>query len=344
MNKKTQNKRDFISTQNWSLDQLESLLKLTNSVKEKPEKYANSLKQKSVCMFFYNPSTRTRNSTEVAAYQLGMHPTFNSIKDSWIGYESESIKDTAVVLARYYDAIGIRVFPNSVKWIYKEANRSLRKFAKWANVPIINFEDDQYHPLQALTDIYTMREKLGDLHNKKIVISWAYHPKPLPLSVPNSILLNSTRFGMDVTLAHPEHYELDEDITSLAEKNAKESGGTFEVSNTIEEGYEDADVVYVKSWGSIKEYGNPREEKQLRLPHRESWRIQPKHFDYTSQNSYFMHCLPIRRNIVADDEVIDGEHSIVYDQAENRLYTIKSLLYYLLKSPRPKGRGFLRVH
>ncbi|MGV9172290.1 MAG: N-acetylornithine carbamoyltransferase [Promethearchaeia archaeon] len=331
MSKKKQHKLDFISTQDWSLDRLESLLKLTQDVKKNPEKYADTLKQKSVCMFFYNPSTRTRNSTEVAAYQLGMHPTFNSIKDSWIGYQSESIKDTAVVLARYYDAIGIRVFPNSVNWIYKEANRRLRTFAKWANVPIINFEDDQYHPLQALTDIYTMREKLKELQNKKIVISWAYHPKPLPLSVPNSILLNSTRFGMDVTLAHPKNYALDEEITKLAQQNTQKSGGTFEVSHDIREAYEDADIIYVKSWGSIKEYGNPRDEKKLRLPYRDSWRIQEKHFDNTSKNSYFMHCLPMRRNIVADDEVIDGKHSIVYDQAENRLYTVKSLLYYILK-------------
>ena len=334
MAEKSRKKIDFITTQDWTLDDLESLIKLTEDVKKNPTNYADTLKQKSLCMFFYNPSTRTRNSTEVAAYQLGMHPTFNSIKDSWIGYQSESIKDTAIVLARYYDAIGIRVFPNSVNWIYKEANRRLRTFAKWADVPIINFEDDQYHPLQALTDIYTIKEKLNNLKNKKIVISWAYHPKPLPLSVPNSILLMSTRFGMDVTLAHPKNFELDEEMTSVAHKNAKESGGTFKISNEIEGAYENADVVYVKSWGSIKEYGNPRDEKKLRLPHRDSWRIKPEYFENTAKNSCFMHCLPIRRNIVADDEVMDGKHSIVYNQAENRLYTIKSLLYYLLNEKR----------
>ncbi len=328
---KSNPKKDFISTQEWPEEELQNLINLTEDVKKNPKKYNNSLMGKALCMFFYNPSTRTRNSTEVAAYQLGMHPTFNSIKDSWIGYNSESIKDTAHVLARYYDAIGIRIFPVSVNWIYKEGNRILREFASHARIPIINFEDDLYHPLQALTDIYTIKEKFHTPKNKKIVISWAYHPKPLPLSVPNSILLISTRFGMDVTLTHPKHFELDEEIINMARHNAEESGGSLTISNNIEESYEGADVVYIKSWGSCEFYGDPREEKKLRLPYKESWRIKEKYLEYTQTNSIVMHCLPIRRNIVADDEVIDGPHSIVYDQAENRLYTIKALLYYLLK-------------
>jgi N-acetylornithine carbamoyltransferase len=325
------NKIDFISTQDWNKKDLDTLLDLTKDLKLNSEKYVNSLMGKSLCMFFYNPSTRTRNSTEVAAYQLGMHPTFNSIKDSWLGYQSESVKDTAKVLARYYDAIGIRLFPVSVDWIYKEGNRILREFATHSDVPIINFEDDQFHPLQALTDIFTIKEKKGEPKGKKIVISWAYHPKPLPLSVPNSILLITSRYGMDVTLVHPEKYELDDEIINIAKNNIKESGGTLTVSNNIKEAYSDADVVYVKSWGAIKYYGNAKDEKQFRLPYREDWRIKEDYLDYTNSDSIFMHCLPIRRNIVADDAVVDGKHSIIYDQAENRLYTVKALLYYLLK-------------
>jgi len=331
MPSKKSKKADFISTQNWDKEKLDELLNLTKDVKIHPEKYANRLKGKSICMFFYNPSTRTRNSAQVAAYQLGMYPTFNSIKDSWIGYQSESIKDTAIVLARYYDSIGIRIFPNSVNWIYKEGNRILREFAKWTDVPIINFEDDQYHPLQALTDIFTIQEKKKEVKGKKIVISWAYHPKPLPLSVVNSILLLSTRYGMDVTLTHPKNFELDEEIINIAQNNAKESGGMIEISNDIKEAYSDADIVYVKSWGSIQHYGNAKAEKKLRMPYRDDWRIQEKYIDYTKSDSIFMHCLPIRRNIVADAAVVDGKHSVVYDEAENRLYTVKALLYYLLK-------------
>ena len=331
MASKQENNKDFISTQDWDKEELDNLLNLTKNIKLNPKKYRNALDGKTICMFFYNPSTRTRNSTQVAAYQLGMHPTFNSIKDSWIGYKSESVKDTAIVLARYYDAIGIRIFPNSVNWIYKEGNRILREFAKWSNNPVINFEDDQFHPLQALTDIFTIQEKKKKAKGKKIVISWAYHPKPLPLSVPNSTLLIASRYGMDVTLTHPKYYDLDEDIINLAKKNAKESGGSITFSNNIKEAYSDADVVYIKSWGSLKHYGNAKEEKTLRIPYRDDWRIKKDYLDCTNSNSILMHCLPIRRNIVADDEVIDGKHSIIYDQAENRLYTIKALLYYLLK-------------
>ncbi|MHA1272031.1 MAG: N-acetylornithine carbamoyltransferase [Promethearchaeota archaeon] len=328
----SKNKKDFISTQDWTKEELDLLLDLTQDIKQDRQKYENCLSGKSICMFFYNPSTRTRNSTQIAASQLGMHAVFNSIKDSWVGYNSESVKDTAIVLARYYDAIGIRIFPVSVNWIYKKGNEILREFAKWADVPIINFEDDQFHPLQALTDIFTIKEKKKDPKGKKIVISWAYHPKPLPVSVPNSILLITTRYGMNVTLAHPENYELDNEIMELARQNIKNSGGSLTITNDIEEGFTDADVIYVKSWGSIKEYGNPKAEKKLRLPYRDEWRISAKHMALTKEDSIFMHCLPIRRNIVAEDNVIDGKHSVIYDEAENRLYTIKALLYYLLNN------------
>lgn len=325
------NKMDFISTQDWSKEDLDTLLDITKDLKSHPEKYRNTLMGKSLCMFFYNPSTRTRNSTEVAAYQLGIHPTFNNIKDAWIGSQSESVKDTAKVLARYYDAIGIRLLPVSVNWKYKEGNRILREFAEHSDVPIINFEDDQFHPLQALTDIYSIKEKKGDPRGKKIVISWAYHPKPLPISVPNSTLLITSRYGMDITLAHPKGYDLDGDIINIAKNNVKEYGGSLTISNDIAEAYSDANIVYVKSWGALKYYGNAKEEKLLRMPYRDNWRIKEDYLDFTDSNSILMHCLPIRRNIVADDAVIDGKHSIVYDQAENRLYTVKALLYDLLK-------------
>ena len=329
--------KNFISTQDWKKEDLDKILTLAKDMKLNPSKYFKILDGKSICMFFFNPSTRTRNSTQVAASQLGMFPIFNSIKDSWIGYKgSESIKDTAKVLSRYYDVIGIRIFPNAVDWKYKEGDNILREFSRWADVPIINFEDDQFHPLQALTDIFTIQEKKKETKGKKIVISWAYHPKPLPVSVPNSILLASSRYGMDISLVYPEDFELDEEIINLAKKNVNSSGGSLNFSNDIAEAYDAADVIYIKSWGSLKHYGNAKEDKKLRLPYRDSWRIQEKHMELTKPDSIFMHCLPIRRNVVADDAVVDGKHSVVYDQAGNRLYTIKALLYYLLKESNEK--------
>ena len=323
-------KKDFITTQDWKREELDELLDITTEVKSNSQKYATSLNSKSFCMLFYNPSTRTRNSCEVAVHELGGHAVFNSLKDTWIGFQSESIKDTANVLARYFDAIGIRIFPNIVNWRYKEGNKIMQDYAKHANIPVINFEDDMYHPCQALTDIYTIKEKLGKVENKKVVISWAYHPKALPMSVTNSILLASTRYSMDVTLAHPKGFDLDKDIIKIAKNNVKEYGGSFEISNNNTESYKDADVIYLKSWGSLKEYGNMKVEKQMRIPYRESWRLKSEHMELTNKKSVFMHCLPVRRNLVVDDEVIDGPHSIVYDQAENRLHNMKALLFYLL--------------
>ncbi len=331
---KPRTKKDFICTQEWKKEELDEVLRIAKDLKAKPEKYRNSIPGKSVGMLFFNPSTRTRNSTEVAAFQLGMHTVYNGMDDAWIGYESESVKDTASVLGRFYDAIGIRMFPNAVQWKYKEANRTVREFAKWTDIPVINFEDDLFHPLQELADMLTIQEKKKTPKGKKIVITWAYHPNALPTSVVNSILLISTRYGMDVTLAHPINYELDEEIMKMAKSNAKQAGGSLAVSHDIKEAYKDADIVYAKSWTSLKQYGHAKEEKKLRMPYRDEWRVKESYFEYTKPDSVFMHCLPIKRNFVADDAVVDGKHSVVYDQAENRLFTVKALLYYLLAESR----------
>jgi N-acetylornithine carbamoyltransferase len=265
--------------------------------------------------------------------QLGGYCVYNDPQYTWWGQASESIKDTATVLSRYHAGIGIRMFPNRIGWVWGESNRQLREFAKYSSKPVINLEDDLYHPLQECTDIFTIKEKFRTPEKKKIVISWVYHPKPLPMSVPNSITLISTRFGMDVTLLCPPGYELHEHILSQALSNAQENGGSFNVTHDIQEGYRDADVVYVKSWGSLLHYGEAREEKKLRMPYRSNWICQQSYMDWTQKHSIFMHCLPVRRNIEVTDEVIDGSHSVVYDEAENRLHTAKAVLYYLMKNP-----------
>jgi len=186
-----------------------------------------------------------------------------------------------------------------------------------------------YHPCQALSDIMTIKEKKKKLKNKKITISWAYHPKPLPMSVANSILLMSTRFGLDVTLTHPKGFDLSPQILDIAKDNAQQAGSDFQIVNDMEEGYNDADIVYVKSWGAFKEYGNFPKEKKLRQPYRDKWICNEDIMNKTKKDSVFMHCLPVRRNVVVTDGVIDGPHSVVYDQAENRLHVEKALLMKL---------------
>lgn len=291
---------------------------------------SDDLKGKTFVMIFFNPSTRTRNSFAIAMYELGGYPLFHESEKIWLGQKSESPKDTAKVLSRYAHGLGIRIFPNVTKWKYGASNQLVQELAKWADIPLINLEDDLYHPCQALTDIFTIREKKKKLAGKKFVLSWAYHPKPLPVSVPNSTVLNMTRFGLDVTLLHPKNFDLDTKIINLAKENAKNNGGSFEIVHSLDDGYADADIVYVKSWGSLKEYGNFPEEKKLRLPYRNSWICDEDKMNLTKKDSIFMHCLPIRRNIVATDGVMDGSHSVVYDQAENRLHVQKAILLKLL--------------
>ncbi|MEM1798614.1 MAG: hypothetical protein QXX87_05260, partial [Candidatus Jordarchaeales archaeon] len=227
--------KDLITTQEWELEAIEDTLKLAFDVKKRPQSYSDALRGKSLIMLFFNPSTRTRLSFEIGMTQLGGHAVYMEAESGWIGRGSESIKDTASVMARYGDAISIRIFPNVTGWRYGESNRVVREFAMWADVPVINMECDMFHPCQELADIMTIIEKKGDPHGKKFLLSWVYHPNPLPCSVPNSALLISTRFGMDVTLLHPEGFELDQQIMEWAKKNAEESGGSIEVTSNVEE-------------------------------------------------------------------------------------------------------------
>ncbi|MHA1730582.1 MAG: N-acetylornithine carbamoyltransferase [Promethearchaeota archaeon] len=325
-------KKDFITTQDWDLGDLRDVLELAGELRSDPRKFAHELDGESLGMIFFNPSTRTRNSFEVGMAQLGGHAVYNDSSSSWLGRQSESVKDTASVMSAYHSILGIRIFPNVVRWKFGAGNRILRDFARHSRVPVVNFEDDLYHPCQALSDVFTMRDRLGSLEGKRVTVAWAYHPRPLPVSVPNSTVLNTTRFGLDVTLLHPPGFELDGDTIEAARRNAGESGGSFRVVHDLEEGYRDADVVYVKSWGSLKAYGDMRAEKKLRVPFREQWTCTAELMSLAGESSLFMHCLPVRRNVVVTDEVIDGPHSIVYEQAGNRLHVQKALLLYLLRN------------
>jgi N-acetylornithine carbamoyltransferase len=321
--------KDLITTQEWSFEELESVLGLAEEMKRNPKKFSSELQGKSLIMLFFNPSTRTRLSFEIGMTQLGGHSIYMDAEKSWIGKGSESIKDTASVMARYGNGISIRIFPNITDWQYGKSNEVVREFAKWSNIPVINMECDLFHPCQALADILTIKEKKGNLNGKKFVLSWVYHPRPLPVSVPNSALLIATRFGLDVTLLHPEGFELDEQIMKWARSNCEANGSTLEVSHSMEEAYRDADIIYVKAWGSLKHYGKFEEEKKLRIKYR-NWICNEELMEHTNKNSIFMHCLPIRRNIEATDGVIDGPHSVVYDEAENRLHVQKAVLSLII--------------
>jgi N-acetylornithine carbamoyltransferase len=177
----------------------------------------------------------------------------------------------------------------------------------------------------------TLREKLGTVEGKRFVLTWAWHPKALPTAVPVSAALAAARLGMEIVIARPEGYELDPEDTALIRKTAQEAGGKFvHISDDPDDALVGADAVYVKSWGSVKLYGQPAEEAERRAGLRD-WRLTPsRHRSTRGRKGIVMHCLPVRRNVEIDDKVLDGPHSVVVDQAENRLHVQRALLLELI--------------
>jgi len=328
----------FVNVADYSREQLEAVIE--DAVRIKKNRLKPKLNGKNLILLFFDPSLRTRTSFELAMMQLGGNVvTLNAGGDTWKleieegavmdGPNAEHIKDAAKVLGRYADAIGVRSFPRMQSWEKDREDPVLGAFVKHAGVPIVNLESSLHHPNQALGDIMTIRERFGkDLKGVPITISWANHPKALPMAVPNSMLLASALFGMDVRLVRPEGYDLDERITAEAEELCRRSGGTLTVTDDVKRGFSGSKVVYAKSWGSLRFYGRPQEEAEFRktLAH---WIVDDEKMAMTD-SAVFMHCLPVRRNVVVADSVIDGPRSIIYDEAENRLHIQKSVLAHML--------------
>jgi len=328
----------FLSTENWSQDDLQTILEQAKQLKEQP--LNNTLKGKSIVMLFLNPSMRTRTSFQLGMQQLGgIAIVLQPGKDAWgiefkpnvlmDGEAEEHIIEVAGVLSRYSDLIALRAFPSFTDWSDDRQDKLINALAKYASVPVVNMETI-VHPCQELALMQTMQEKLGKVQNKKFVLTWAYHPKPLNTAVANSAALISTKFGMDVTLLCPdEHYLLDTHYMSKAQEFAKTYGGRFTVTHDIQEAYEGADFIYAKSWGSLDFYQDPVKD----MAHRKQY----QHFTVNQEkmamtnNAYFSHCLPLRRNIQATDTVMDAAYCVAIDEAENRLHAQKALMMKLIK-------------
>ncbi len=333
--------RDLITTQEWSREELDRIIKLAAELKEKQKRGIphKLLEGKTLYMVFYNPSLRTRNSFQIGIFQLGgqgiyLAPTAMyrpALAGNEIPYVTERISDVTRVLSRYGHAISIRIYGESVNWIYGKGNQIVREFAKWADIPVINMECDMFHPCQAMADVLTMKEKLGTLEGKKVVVSWTYSGGVKPVAVPQSCVLNFTRFGADVILAHPKGLELDSEIMKWTKKNADESGGSFRMSYSMNEAFEAADVVYPKSWGALK-FMSPNvpkvdEKGMLELMNKhKDWITTTEKLDLCAKDVIYMHCLPADRGMEVTDEVIDGPHSLVFDEAENRLHAQKAIM------------------
>jgi N-acetylornithine carbamoyltransferase len=327
----------FLSTRDWTREQLDGLLDLAAELKQQP--IQSHLRGKSIALMFLNPSLRTRASFELGMQQLGgIAIVLQPGKDAWgvefepgavmDGDAEEHIAEVAGVLSRYCDLIALRAFPLFQDWSSDREDAVIRALARYSTVPVVNMETI-VHPCQELALMLTLKEKLGTVQKRKFVLTWTWHPRPLNTAVANSALLIASKFGMDVTLLCPEEaYRLDPQFESAAQQFAEESGGSYRMTHDIEDAYRGADVVYAKSWGALPFYGRPDEEWDLRRNYRHF--IVDEEKMALTDNALFSHCLPLRRNIKATDAVMDADYCVALDEAENRLHVQKAIMLTLL--------------
>jgi ornithine carbamoyltransferase len=314
-------RRNMITAQEWSKEEIETALEVAFDLKRKRALQESHplLRDKVLAMLFFFSSTRTRASFEAGMAQLGGHAAFIESETTQIAH-GDTPKEIGEILGRYYDGIAIR----HCDW--KVGNGYLRDVAASSRSPVLNMQCDLYHPFQVLADLMTIMEKKGDPKGKTLTVSWAYAASyQKPLSVPQSLVLLMTRFGMNVRLVHPPEYRLMPDIVDQATENARRSGGIFEILDEMDAGFRNADIVYPKSWGSWLTTEDPGSSASIGRKY-ESWICDERRMKLAKEDAIYMHCLPADRNIEVTDAVIDGPQSVVYDEAENRLHVQKAVM------------------
>jgi len=314
--------RDYIETLDWTVEEIEEALAVSGELKEafRNGKSHRLLADKTLFMLFLDKSTRTRNAFESGMTQLGGHAIYLDAEKTQVAH-GESPKDMGIILSRYGHGLAIRhdLAPY-------EGNAWMREIARWADIPLINLQCDVDHPTQTIADLMTLREKRGEnLRGLKVAVSWAFAPSyAKPLSVPQGLATLLPRFGMDVTLAYPEGFDLMPEVMERAEAAAAEAGTTISVVHDMDEAFAGADVVYPKSWGRLDAFSQESqalaESKQF-----EDWICDGRRMSLAAPDALYMHCLPADRGTEVTDDVIDGPQSVVYDEAENRMHTGKAL-------------------
>lgn len=292
-------------------------------IKKDPYAFPCIGKNKTLGLIFMNPSLRTRLSTQKAAVNLGMNVMIMNIdKEGWAlemedgvvmnGSSVEHVKDAAAVIGQYCDIIGIRCFPGLQNKQEDYSEKVLLKFMKNCHVPLISLESATLHPLQSLADLITIKENWQESRKPKVVLTWAPHIKALPQAVANSFSEWMSKADVDLTITHPEGYELCEDYTRGAI-----------ITHDQDEALKNADFVYVKNWSSYADYGKVVSTDP-------DWMLSKAKLQSTN-NAKIMHCLPVRRNLELSDEVLDGKNSLVLEQSNNRLYAAQAVLKKMLE-------------
>jgi len=314
--------RDLITTQDWSKEEIETLLDVAWDLKRKRalgEPHA-LLRDKVLALLFFFTSTRTRISFEAGMAQLGGHAQFIDSTTTQISH-GDTAKEIGEIVGRYTDGIAIRQCDWGI------GNAYINAVAAASRVPVLNMQCEVYHPFQILADLMTIQEKFGrDLRGKTINISWAYASSyQKPISVPQSLVLLMTRFGMNVRLTRPPEYKLMPAIVEQAKENMATHGGSFEILDDFDSGFAGADILYPKSWGSWLTTEDDEESARIGAKYKD-WIADDRRMALASDDAIYMHCLPADRNIEVTDSVIDGPRSVVYDEAENRLHVQKAAM------------------
>ena len=335
--------RHLLSTLDWTRSELDEILVDAAALKaaRKTTRMSGHLAGKSVALVFFNPSLRTRSSFEIGVFEMGGHAVvLEPGKGAWpIEYRDgmvmdaeaeEHVEEVARVLSRYCDLICVRAFPKFQRWEDDREDLVIRQFAKYATVPVVNMETIT-HPCQELALMLALKERLGTTDGKKFLLTWTYHPKPLNTAVANSALIIAAKFGFDVTLLCPTpEYVLDARYMEAAQASAAAAGRQVTVTHDVDAAYAGAHVVYAKSWGALPYFGRWDAEKPIRDRHKH-FIVDAKKMALTD-NAFFSHCLPLRRNVKATDEVVSGPRSLVIEEAENRLHVQKALMKRLAGS------------
>ena len=323
--------KDMLTTSDWAKSELDQVLDLAFKLKQMgtASRALDILKGKPLLLLFFRSSTRTRISFTAAMQQLGGFVQSPDPGDLRLSLEErpgagESLRDTALVVERYVDAVGMRIggpIPGkNGEPLPGLGDAVLRKYAGFTKVPVINLASDAYHPTQAMADIMVMKETLGDLKDKKIVVMWAYSPLLRNLTSVQQDALIAATYSMNVTVVHPEGYHLDSSVMELTRKECAKAGRKFEISH---------DVVFPRNWWSPHYYTNTKdEEKRLAAQHKE-WKLTESLLKVTN-NARFMHVMPFDRGNEVDDSIADGPNAVVYDQAEDLLHVRKAILASLM--------------
>lgn len=304
---------------------INALVQKALDYKANPFKDKNLGTGKRIGCLFLNPSMRTRLSTQIAAQNLGMEPiVFNVGSEGWkLEFEEEAImsgdtvehiKDAAPIFGKYFDVLAIRTFPSLANKDDDYSELYLKQFIKYSGLPVVSLESATVHPLQSLTDVITIKETFKENRKPKVVLTWAPHVKPLPQCVANSFAEWMNAWGeVDFTITHPEDYELDPKFS-----------GNAKIVYDQDEALKDADFVYVKNWSTYNDYG----KIYCNDP---EWMLTNEKLALTN-NAKVMHCLPVRRNVELSDEILDGENSIITQEAGNRVWAAQAVLSEILST------------